>query len=70
MIRRSQTRMSGDSLKREGSLESPQILAKVPKVENDQVIAKGQIKSGWNRISSLKVYLKLNQKVLLIILHK
>ena len=36
MIRRSQTRMSGDSLKRSGNLESPQILAKVPKVENDQ----------------------------------
>ena len=29
--------MSGESLKRRGSLESPQILAKVPKLENDQV---------------------------------
>jgi hypothetical protein len=38
MIRRSQTRMSGESLKRGGSLESPQILAKVPKVENDPVV--------------------------------
>ena len=28
--------MSGDSLKRSGNLESPRILAKVPKVENDQ----------------------------------
>jgi len=36
MIRRSQTRMSGESLKRSGNLESPQILAKVPKVQNDQ----------------------------------
>ncbi len=44
MIRRSQTRMSGDSLKRGGSLESPQILAKVPKVEIDQVVAKGVVR--------------------------
>ena len=29
--------MSDESLKRKGSLESPQILAKVPKLENDQV---------------------------------
>ena len=29
--------MTDESLKRKGSLESPQILAKVPKLENDQV---------------------------------
>ena len=29
--------MADESLKRKGSLESPQILAKVPKLENDQV---------------------------------
>ena len=30
-------KMADESLKRKGSLESPQILAKVPKLENDQV---------------------------------
>ena len=36
MIRRSQTRMSSENMKRVGSLESQQIPAKVPKIENDQ----------------------------------
>ena len=33
---RSQRKMSSENLKRSGSLESPQTLAKVPKIENDQ----------------------------------
>ena len=30
--------MSSENLKRSGSLESPQISAKVPRIENDQVV--------------------------------
>ena len=56
--------MSGENLKRRGSLESPQILAKVPKIENDQANIEENIKNNINeKVESPKINDSLMKKI-------
>ena len=56
--------MSGKNLKRSGSLESPQILAKAPKIENDQVNNEETIEDNINeKVESPKINDFLMKKI-------
>ena len=63
MIRRSQRIMSDENLKRRGSLDSPPILAKVPKLENDPVTEGKLDENSENHHVLMERYQKMKIKI-------
>ena len=63
MIRRSQRIMSDKNLKRGGSLDSPPILAKVPKLENDTVTEGKHDENNENHHVLMERYQKMKIKI-------